>query len=111
MESAILSSVARALSPRTRAERARRKGYRRRRTAIKKLHELESICGYEVWTLMKKDNKVYIYHSANRSPEPPLRTDILETYPLPVIYTSGNADGDEPGIRSPVGKEGSPDSG
>ncbi|KAL2205696.1 hypothetical protein CC79DRAFT_1336162 [Sarocladium strictum] len=96
-----MSDIARALCPRTRAERERRKGYRRRRTAIKKLHELESFCGYEVWTLMRKDNKVFIYHSASRSPEPPSYTEILETYPLPVIYTSGNAEG-QPKSPSPV---------
>lgn len=29
----------------------------------------------------------------------------FETYPLPIIYTSGNADDDEPAIRSPVDQE------
>lgn len=42
------------------------KGYRRCRIVIKKLYELESFCGYEVWMFMKKDNKVFIYYFVSR---------------------------------------------
>ncbi|KAL2282149.1 hypothetical protein FJTKL_11189 [Diaporthe vaccinii] len=59
----------------------------RRRTLLKKAHELHKLCSAEVFLVVYKSSKFYVYSSNDNNPKwPPPLSEIQLTYPLPEIY-------------------------
>ncbi|KAI6364783.1 hypothetical protein MCOR25_005578 [Pyricularia grisea] len=54
-----------------------RKDAQIRRAVVQKLHQLECN-GFDVWSYIKKDDNIFVYHSANRA-GPPSSTDLPTT--------------------------------
>lgn len=59
------------------AKRQRLRSLKRRATIIKKLDELHTICGYEVYTLLQKGFRTYIYKSNKNTLWPPTHTEVV----------------------------------
>jgi hypothetical protein len=58
------------------AKRQRLSGLKRRATVIKKLDELHTI-GYEVYTLLQKGFRTYVYKSNGNAVLPPTYTEVV----------------------------------
>lgn len=52
-----------------------RKDAQIRRAVVQKLHQLECN-GFDVWSYIKKDDNIFVYHSANRA-GPPSSIDLV----------------------------------
>lgn len=59
------------------AKRERLRSLKRRATVIKKLDELHTICGYEVYTLLQKGFRTYIYKSNRSTVWPPPDPEVV----------------------------------
>ncbi|KAK4184131.1 hypothetical protein QBC35DRAFT_392370 [Podospora australis] len=62
---------------------------KRRHTLFKKAHEFHRLCDAQVYLLIRKNCRFFVYTSSTNQHWPPTKREISTSYPLPVIYTPG----------------------
>ncbi|KAI1159432.1 hypothetical protein F5B18DRAFT_655632 [Nemania serpens] len=61
---------------------------KRRKTYIKRTHDLSQDCNAQVYTVIRKNNNFWVYNSHPQDITwPPRTTDIMQSYPVPHIFT------------------------
>ncbi|KAI0147271.1 hypothetical protein GGR57DRAFT_255723 [Xylariaceae sp. FL1272] len=61
---------------------------KRRKTYIKRTHELSRDCGAQIYTVVRKNNNFWVYNSHPQDGTwPPSYVDITRSYPLPQIFS------------------------
>ncbi|KAH6658611.1 hypothetical protein BKA67DRAFT_217800 [Truncatella angustata] len=69
-------------------KKAAAKFSKRRRTLVKRAHDLYRDCDAEVFLVIKKNNKLHVFNSEpSRASWPPSYDSIIKSYPLPNIQT------------------------
>ncbi|CAJ2505624.1 Uu.00g130180.m01.CDS01 [Anthostomella pinea] len=70
---------------------------KRRATLFRKAHDFHKDCGFEAYLLLWNGHRSFVYNS--RPVAPPEHAQVMESYPLPIVYNP-EAHKDDDGARS-----------